>query len=294
MKFYCGLLLIGSLLLMQPATAGVWPQGEGNGYFNLSFTYLRYHEVINGSLFQENGFNITKLNRTVQDHTLNGYLEYGLSDRLTVIANVPYKIQRTEDALESTPTSRFAVDTLPAGSLNALGNVRLGGRYLLHKGKGLWAVQLVGGFNTATFEQANGLRTGYDAWYVTPRIQWGKSWGKTYVSTSLGYRYKSNGYAHDLISDNEFGYCWTRSSGKPTWFILTFGANLAVTNGVYDDQTARQTGLYQDEEGFVDPGLKINHYFTEHLALNVSAIGAIWAWKGGNQLTYTAGVAYDW
>jgi hypothetical protein len=79
-------------------------------------------------------------------------------------------MQRTEDALESTPTSRFAGDTLPAGSLNALGNVRLGGRYLLHRGEGLWSVQLIGGFNTSTFRQNTGLRTGYDAWYVTPRI----------------------------------------------------------------------------------------------------------------------------
>ncbi|PSR06285.1 MAG: hypothetical protein BRD49_01300, partial [Bacteroidetes bacterium SW_10_40_5] len=40
-----------------------------------------------------------------------------------------------------------------------------------------------------------GLRSGYDAWYFTPKIQFGKSWGKTYFSSSLTYRYKTNGYA---------------------------------------------------------------------------------------------------
>ena len=261
---------------------------------NLSFTYLRYQEVINGSLFDPGGFDKLYLKRTVSDHTLNGYLEYGLSDRFTMIANVPFKFLKTGNDVRSLSQDPFPNDTLQSGTLNTPGNINIGGRYLLHRGDYLWSVQMIGGFNSAAYQNKSGLRSGYDAWYVTPKVQFGRGFGKTYFSASIGYRFKTNGYADDLVTDNEFGYKWERNSGYPTWFVLTFGAELPLTNGSHDDQNSDQTGLYRDEEGFVDPGLKINHYLSDHWAINISSIGAIWAKHGGNQLTYTAGISYEW
>jgi hypothetical protein len=54
--------------------AGVWPQEKGNGYMELSFTYFPYLEVINGSLFDNKGFDKLNLHRTVNDHTLDWLL----------------------------------------------------------------------------------------------------------------------------------------------------------------------------------------------------------------------------
>ena len=286
-------MVIFVLSVANQVIAGVWPQGKGNGYLQLSFTYLRYHEVIQ-TFNLENGFEHYGLKRYVNDHTLNGYLEYGLSDRLTFVGTVPYKILSTGDELRDAKDGRYPEDTVSAGNLNTLGNVNLGIRYLLNEGDLLWSAQLMTGLNTSEYEHATGLRSGYDAWYFTPRIQAGKSWGDWYFSASLGYRYKSNGYAHDLVSDNEIGYGWNRGEDKTTWFIFTMGAEVAVTNGFYDDRNSVHTGLYRDEEGFIDLGLKVNHYLNEHLALNLSSIGAIWARHGGNELTYTAGVSWEW
>ncbi len=275
------------------ARAQPWPQGKGQGYVNLSFTYLRYTEIIDRfkpkTLWQNHA-----IKRAVSDHTLNGYIEYGVTDRLTAIGNIPYKFLKTGDHLRPAPDDRYPGDTVAAGSRNGTSNIDIGGRYLLSEGALLWSVQLITGLNSAFYDHPTGLRSGYDTWYVTPRIQTGKGWGKTYFSASLGYRHKSNGYASDLISDNEFGYKWQRSGEKKTWFIFTMGAEIPVTTGNYDDRNSVHTGLYRDEEGFVDPGLKINHYFNEHLALNLSSVGALWTWHGGNSLTYTAGVAYEW
>lgn len=276
------------------AEAGVWPQEKGKGYMALSFTYLRYHEVINGSLFDNNGFEKLELHRTVSDHTLNGYFEYGITNRLTAIGNVPFKLLKTSEELRSTKEDLSPSDTIAAGSFNTLGNVDLGARYLIHEGDFLWSIQLMSGLKTASYRHESGLRSGYAAWYLTPQVQFGRSWGQTYFSSSLGYRYKTNGYADDLVTDHEIGYQWARPSGHPTWFIFTFGAELPLTEGNFDDQNSSQTGLYRDEEGFVDPGIKINHYFSDHWAVNLSSIGAIWARHGGNELTFTAGVSYDW
>ncbi len=285
------LFLLFSILVVPGRPA--WPQGEGGGYFNLSFTYLKYHELIS-DVDLENGFQHHGLKRAVSDHTLNAYMEYGVSDRFTALADVPYKFLSTGNELMKAPHDPYPEDTVEAGRLQALGNVRLGGRYLLSRGDFLWSAQLMLGMKSASYHNATGLRSGYDAWYATPRIQVGKGWGKTYFKASLGYRYKTNGYANDLISDNEFGYKWQRGAEKATWFIFTMGAQIPLSAGKYSDRNSIHTGTYRNGEGFVDPGLKINHDISKGLTLNIAAIGAIWARYGGNNMTYTAGLAYDW
>ncbi len=290
--FRGSLLWIVFFLWIGPLSAQ-WPQGKGHAYTNISFTYLRYHEVIDRATLSD-GFEHHSIERTVSDHTLNAYVEYGISERFTAKAALPFKLLRTGSELHEARDDRYTGDTVEAGSLNALGNIRLGGSYLLHQGDWNWSAELIGGMRSASYQHPTGLRSGYDAWYVTPRISAGKGWGKWYLSASLGYRYKTNGYTDDLVSNNELGYKWKRGEGKDTWFIFTMGALIPVNEGSYDDRNSVHTGLYRDEEGFVDPGLKINHYLNEHWAINLSSIGAIWARHGGNELTYTGGVSYEW
>lgn len=270
-----------------------WPQGEGKGYFNLSFTYLQYHELIDGADLQS-GFQHHGLQRTVSDHTLNAYFQYGVTDRLTLVGNIPYKVMRTGKELRDTEAYPYPGDTIESGRLNALGNIALGGRYLLARNDLLWSAQLVLGMKSAQYQERTGLRSGYDAWFATPRLQLAKSWGGTYFRSSLGFRYKTNAYANDMITDNEFGIRIPRAKDRETWVIIPFGAELPLERGGYDDGESVHTGTYRDREGFVDIGLKVNHELYQGLTLNFSALGALWARHGGNEMTLTAGLAYDW
>ncbi|MFB6258561.1 MAG: hypothetical protein ABEH38_07695 [Flavobacteriales bacterium] len=283
-----------SLLLFVPiGSMAQWPAGKGNGYANLSFTYLRYHEVIDRASFQ-NGFEHHPIERYVSDHTLNAYLRVGVSDQFTVVTSVPFKFLATGDKLLEAPDDRYSSDTVEAGNLNTLGNLRIGGSYSLHSGTYNWSVKLMMGLKTASYQHATGLRSGYDAYYASPRILVGRGWEKWYFSASVGYRYKTNGYSDELVSSNEFGYKWDRGKGKKTWFTFTMGALVPVTKGRHEDRNSVHTGLYRDREGFVDPGLKIDHYLSKHWALTLSSIGAVWARHGGNELTYTGGISYEW
>lgn len=281
------------LLLLSCDLSAQWAQGKGNAYTAFSFTYLRYHEVIDGANFR-NGFEHHSIERYVSDHTLTTYIEYGLSDRFTAVLDLPFKIQRTGDELLEAPDDRYTADTVASGRLNAFGNLRSGFTYALSSGTYHWALELMAGMRTASYRAPSGLRSGYDAWFATPRLSVGRGWEDLYFSASLGYRYKTNGYADDLVSRNEVGYKWQRGEHQRTWFIFTMGALIPVTKGGYDDGNSVHTGLYRDREGYVDPGLKINHYLSEHWAINLSSIGAIWARHGGNELTYTGGVSYEW
>ncbi|MFB6258598.1 MAG: hypothetical protein ABEH38_07880 [Flavobacteriales bacterium] len=292
MGFKKGFFLLLAFLFALPAFS-TWPQGAGKGYFNISFTYLRYHELIDGADLQ-NGFQHHALQRTVSDHTLNAYFEYGLTERLTLMGDIPYKIMRTGAELHETKAYPYPGDTVQAGRLNAMGNVVLGGRYLLSKGDLLWSAQLMVGMKSAQYQEASGLRSGYDAWYATPRLRLAKGWGGTYLEASFGYRYKTNGYTNDLISDNEFGIRIPRSKDRETWIIIPFGAELPLGQGGYDDGRSVHTGTYRNGEGFVDVGLKVNHELYKGLTLNLATLGALWARHGGNEMTLTAGISYDW
>ena len=90
------LILVPCLLFLSASQAGVWTKKQGEAYKQLSFTYIRSHK-----LFKENGETIV-LPRNVRDYTLQAYMEYGLTDKFTLIAVLPYKFIGTEAEIFST------------------------------------------------------------------------------------------------------------------------------------------------------------------------------------------------
>ncbi|MDZ7741638.1 MAG: hypothetical protein U5Q03_07785 [Bacteroidota bacterium] len=78
------------------------------------------------------------------------------------------------------------------------------------------------------------------------------------------------------------------------WAIIVLDAAIPASFGNYEDGTSVQTGLYQDREGYVSPGIKLNQQLTPNLYLNFAIYGAIWADHHGAAPTLNAGFAWDW
>jgi len=98
---------------------GVLASQKDSGYAQLGFTYVGY------SSFYNHEGKITSLRRPVTDFTSQLYLDYGLTDRLTMTANLPFKYVSTADRISSADTTYFQ-DTIQSGSLFGLNNVMLG------------------------------------------------------------------------------------------------------------------------------------------------------------------------
>lgn len=168
-----------------------WTQEKGKFYTQLSFTTIsNYDEIFGDPDYQTD--------REITDNTLQLYGEYGISNKTTLIVNLPIKFISTGDVVNG---SAFITED----SKSAFGNVSIGLRHRFYNKKWIISGQLNVEANTGTFETASGIRTGQDAWSFTPTINIGRSFDKFYVLAFTGIDLKTNDYSSNFKIGGEIG-----------------------------------------------------------------------------------------
>ncbi|PTX60483.1 hypothetical protein C8N46_106127 [Kordia periserrulae] len=168
-----------------------WTQEKGKFYTQLSFTTIsNYDEVFGTPDYQTD--------REITDNTLQLYGEYGISNKTTLIFNVPLKLISTNDVVGGTAF-------ISEDSKTAFGNISVGIRHQFYKKKWLISGQLNIKANTSTFEAASGIRTGEDAWSFTPTLNIGRSFDKFYIQAFTGIDLRTNNYSNNFKIGGEIG-----------------------------------------------------------------------------------------
>lgn len=267
----------------QALAGGPWTQEKGQGYAQVSFSFIPAYS----SLYSENGETIN-LNREVSDQTLLGYVEYGLTPRLTITGEVPLKFVSTADEVLS--GSDFQDNILESGSLNALGNISLALKHSLIRKRLLLSGQLKIDAPTAANEAETGLRSGTDTWGITPSLILGGSSGRVYAFVESGVRFRSNNYSQEFLLGGEVGL----SLLSRIWLIGVLDVRQSLDDGSHDNQNSEQTGLYPDNQEYVAFGLKLIAEINRRFGINFSSFGA----SGGNLVakspSNTIGVYLRW
>ncbi|MFK7748904.1 MAG: transporter [Kordia sp.] len=187
-NLYTIIALLGSSFLFAQSP---WTQEKGKFYTQLSFTTIsNYDEVFGDPDYQ--------IDRETTDNTLQLYGEYGITNKTTLLVNVPIKLIKTGDAISGTG---FAA----ADSQTAFGNVSVGLRHQFYTKKWIVSGQLNVEANTGTFEAASGIRTGQDAWSFTPTVNIGRSFEKFYVQAFTGIDLRTNDYSNNFKIGGEIG-----------------------------------------------------------------------------------------
>ena len=302
MKRLLTLALLVFIVAQSASAGGPWPRKKNSGYAQLAFTYVGY------SSFYNHEGKITSLRRPVTDFTSQLYLDYGLTDRLTMTANLPFKYVSTADRISSADTTYFQ-DTIQSGSLFGLNNVMLGLKYNIIKKKVLFSAGLNVEANVAKYDSISALRTGASTWVFHPYLSVGTSFfsGKVYTLLDAGYRVRLNNYSHEADFNFELGYSWNQK----TYFILNVAGRFSVQNGSFDNNVTTMvnpsdstvttihpngrdlhTSLYANNQQFIGYGLKfIQKIKKVHINAGV--------YIGSGQMvaaapSYNLGVAYEW
>jgi hypothetical protein len=110
--------------------AGAWVQEKQGYFFKLTGTYLYTTEEFDseGNIRPIRADDTGIINATYKDVTATGYLEYGVTGRLTMVANLPFKVvtsTRTEFPSPDTPMRNVEVVT------GGFSDLWLSGRFLL-------------------------------------------------------------------------------------------------------------------------------------------------------------------
>lgn len=272
---------------MSTMAGGPWPRAKGSGYAQLSGTYLGYSKI-----FDANS-DIVTLRRSMTDVTVQTYVEYGITDKLTFTANLPFKYASSAEKINETA---YFNDTLQSASLFGLNTVLLGLKYNVINKKILFTVGLNTEMNVARYDSLTTMRTGPSSFVFHPYFSSGTTFGKFYTLLEAGYRVRLNGYSHEVDLGYELGYSWNQK----TYFILNIRGRVSMQNGSFDNNVTLEHLYGRDIHTMIDPnnqtylgyGLKfIQKIKKVHINAGV--------YSGYGQLvaatpSFNLGVAYEW
>ncbi|HEX5133461.1 MAG TPA: hypothetical protein VFX92_13380 [Candidatus Krumholzibacteria bacterium] len=214
-----------------PARGGPWVRPRGGHFLKISASYL-----YTTSEFNEHGDPVPLLtaNPLVQDAAyrevaIATYLEYGISDRLSLIGYLPFKIltSRRTEISELADLIR-EIDVTNAG----FSDLSLGVRRALRTGRTPVAIDLVGtvplGYDREPDNSGPALGTGYPD--LLASLQAGASLHALYASAAMAYRVRGGPLADDIGFTAQFGGARQRVSG----YALVEGWYATVTPEALD------------------------------------------------------------
>jgi hypothetical protein len=241
-----------------------WVNKKGSVYGQLSTSYLAYSNI-----FNTGPADIVESNYETKDITIGLYGEYSLSNKTSVILDLPFKnVQANNQILTG-----FGDPTIK----------------IKHQISNKTPIAIYYGY-TAPLSQRNGiLRTGYKKHIGELGLSTGIGKEKYYVYGGFGYRYREQ-IPNQIIIDSEFGY--KLQVAKRTLFLmLHIGGSLNTSTT--EDPDGDETVLYHNNGQYLSPGLKLAYSPFQNLWINFGANFAITARNMGAAPLINFGLAYN-
>lgn len=244
-----------------------WTRDKGIFYSQLGTTIYYFDSKIN----IDNS--IIAIDRKIASNSIQAYLEYGISNKLTANVIVPFVFS------DSKNTNKIEPIGIVDGSLNAFGNVNIGFTYNFYKKNGyVLSTKLQSTLPTATFKEDTGLRTGTDSFGIAPSFLAGYGGNKFFASAELGFNYRTNKYSSQTIGGFQIG----KNFGKNKKLLIIFHTDIQSSNydGKYDDKNSNATITYLNNQTYFAHGIKFGYKLNKNLM----------AWSDVRAGSYTANI----
>jgi len=264
------------LISISVFSQGPWTQEQGKWYTQASFSTIPNYDA----LFGDPDYNTE---RETTDNTLQFYGEYGISDKTTLIINLPLKIIKTGNLTipNSTPV------LTDEGSETALGNIEISVRQNFYKKVWLLSGQFSLEANTSSFDDATGIRTGYDAWSFKPLFLAGRSFKKSYLQTFAGASIRTNDYSSSYKIGAEYGIKIIKS----IWLAGFLDIEKSFENGsVVLPDSNLATGLYVNNQEYGVFGFKAIGEFSDDFGVTASLPSALFGNNVAKQVAFSFGL----
>ena len=276
MKKFTKLLFL--LISISTFSQSPWTQEKGKVYTQISFTTIPNYDTLFGEPDYGN-FGI------YTDNTIQLFGEYGLTDKTTLVVNVPLKLISIKDFND--PRISCVGDCSQDFNETSFGNIEIGLKHNFYKKDWLVSGQLSVEANTNTYNAISGIRTGYDAWSFTPLLIAGRGFGKTYVQTFIGANIRTNDYSSNFKIGGEFG----KKLGNKFWIIGFLDISKSLENGDVILPTENiYTGLYVNDQEYGGFGFKGIYEINNKFGVNAGLGGAFFGNNVAKQGAFTFGL----
>ena len=252
------------LVSMSAFAGGGWPQKKGKGYFKFGQYVLR----ASNSYYNPEA-NKIQIIPAVSVYTTSLYGEFGLTDRLTAIAYVPFHTRSILNALQKR-NGEFVEGDL----LASFGDTDLSLKYALIQDKPIvLSAKLTFGipFGKAIGGSSGALQTGDGEFNQMLTLEASHSFYPTplYVSGAAGFNNRTNGFSEEIRFGFETGYTFADK--------LTLVAKLAGVNSFQNgnpDPNAVQ-GVFGNNVEYLTISPEIIYSIKDNFGISFSMINPI-------------------
>lgn len=284
MKKYISILIIFTLGISN--LAAQWSKGKGNGYYKLSAWYLKSDQH-----YTDTGAIDPNITRT--QFNINVYAEYGISNKLDIIAYIPF-FSRTAQNNQISGTNGNTL--LKGEAFNSFGDIDLGTRYTFYK-KGKWAadVKLLLGIPTGDDNGGSdgSFQTGDGEFnqYLSTSLGYSTSLGNLpfYAKSYIGYNNRTKGFSDEFRGGLETGI---NIANKKLWFIGRLNILKSFKNGTLSAATSNGS-IFANNIEFTSLGLEAAYYITSKLGISANFDTAISGRIIAANPTFSGGIFLD-
>lgn len=240
-----------------------WVNKKGSLYAQLSNTGISYNSV-----FTTTG-EVVQTDVTTSDRTIGLFADYSISDRFSVLLDVPFKIVSIDDE-----------------SLSGLGDPKIGFKYqFLDK----IPFAVFTNYTAPASERTGALRTGYNEHAIDLGVSGGYSKTEFYTYGSVGYRYRTN-LPDQILIDSELGFNISLFK-KQAFFIVYIKGGLNTSRA--EDVEADESVLYHNNSDYLSPGVKFSLNLFNNFWLTAGGAGAFVSRNSGAAPSGSIGIAYN-
>ncbi len=256
------------LIFAAPCFSGAWTASKNGLYDRLSFNY--YDADVN---FNDDGdpFDFPD-NGKFQDFNIGNYLEYGITDRITLINALYYKYLVKEDDTQQLKTYR-------------IGDIDLGVKWKAFEGDiGVVAAQGLVKIPEA-YDQDEALPVGNGQYDLELRLLYGRSLYPLipgYYNVEMGYRWRFEDPSDEFRYLVEFGIDFTENA----YGRIKLDGLFSMDNGEHRDVIGNPTTTNNFDIGKLD--LVVGYMISKTWGLEMGYTPAIYGRNTSKGATYTA------
>jgi hypothetical protein len=256
------ILLLFCLSANNTSTAGGgWTQPKGKGYFKLDQSM-----ILANRYFAPDG-NVIDIT-TIGLYTTSLYGEYGLTDRITVIAYVPFFVRNTLNTVRFEPSGREN----PGDALNAFGDTDIQLQYgFLKTDTWVASARILFGipFGVVGGGESGILQTGDGEFNQMLRLDLSRPLGnKVWTSAYVGYNNRTNDFSDEWRFGAELGIRFSERNylqSRVDVVQSTFNGTATPAEG---------NSIFANNVEFVSPALELGFQTKKGLGFTLSAAGA--------------------
>jgi len=270
-NFFKIIILFSIIVTPSVLTAQAWTKSKGQGFYKLDFSSINATDV-----FDMTG-EVVPL-RTLGNYTTSFYGEYGLTNKITAIAYVPFYVRNVVNQTQGRQTGNIIE---PGIANNNFGDVDLGFRFALPIKNVAVAANLILGIPTGDSKQVDGLFTGDGEFNQLLKIGVGSGKKRWWTQGAVGYNNRTKGFSDEFRYDFEFGY---KFFNDRLLAIFKINGVESFNNG---SAQAAVTGLFSNNVEYLGIGPEVLYYANAKKTIGISARLA-GAAKGQNVLAAPA------